>query len=251
MEFDADPNEMDRMKGWDEPEFLAEKMIAEQMRFVSGYGGNELSTKKLCEEARQPKQVALSLAGEPMIYPHMSGLIDEFTKRNMTTFLVTNGTLPKRIEELETLPTQLYLSMISPNEKMYTKTARPKSKENWGKYLESLDILSSARKKTRTVLRMTLVRWLNALNAKGYAEQIIRANPDYVEVKSFVYVGGARGDDRGLDLSDMLTLDEVKKFADEIGKECGYRRSEEHAPSRVVLLSRDKKTEGERLLCKK
>jgi len=82
---------------------------------VSGYGGNELSTKKLCEEARQPKQVALSLAGEPMIYPHMSGLIDEFTKRNMTTFLVTNGTLPKRIEELETLPTQLYLSMISPN----------------------------------------------------------------------------------------------------------------------------------------
>ena len=71
-------------------------------------------------------------------------------------------------------------------------------------------------------------------NPEEYAKLIQKANPDYVEVKAYMCVGSSR--DR-LTLENMPTFDEIKKFAKEIGDECGREIVNESEISRVVLLS--------------
>ncbi len=48
-------------------------------------------------EAANPKHVAISYDGEPTMYTRLGELIREFRKRNISTFVVTNGTFPERI----------------------------------------------------------------------------------------------------------------------------------------------------------
>ena len=63
--------------------------------------------------------------------------------------------------------------------------------------------------------------------------------PMYVEVKGFSFVGGARSPSRNLHYEDMPSHKEVKEFAELIAKHTGYKVSNEHEKSRIVLLSRD------------
>jgi len=236
---------------WDEPAMIAEGLIAEQRRIASGFKGNPKADKKMALEAMQPTQVALSLIGEPTLYPKMSALLAEFHKRNMTTFLVTNGTLPHAMRALTILPTQLYLSMISPDEASYGRIggiSEMQAKLLWRAYLDSLQFLCSVSDKTRTVLRMTLARGLNDHNLDGYASLILLGKPHYVEVKSMVFVGGARNEARGLKLSDMLKMEEIEKIAKTLAEKTGYIRVDSHAPSRVVLLARDEQAAKSRFL---
>ena len=222
---------------WAEPAEIAGEMLKEQARIVSGYGGNEKVEKKMWEEAQKPKHVALSLSGEPTIYPHLSELISSFHKKGMSTFLVTNGTFPKALESLSALPTQLYISMVSPTEELYPKICRPWIKDGWKRYEESLEYLKGA--KTRTVLRMTLAKGLNFFDPEGYAKQVEAAMPNYIEVKSFMFVGGSREPGRNLSLESMPSHLEISKFAEELASLTGYLPSGEHTESRIVLLCRD------------
>ncbi len=231
---------------WDEPFSIVEGMLREQDRITSGYGGNGKVEKEMWLESKQPSQVALSLAGEPTLYPYLSDLLKEFSKQEMTTFLVTNGTYPKALENLKTLPTQLYISMVSPDKENYNRVCRPWIKDGWSRIEQSLEFMQSA--KTRTVLRMTLARDLNFNNAKGYAKQIEKASPDYVEVKSFMFVGGSREPGRNLSLDSMIKHDEIAEFSKKLAELTGYMVSEEHLPSRVVLLCRDENSLKKRKL---
>jgi tRNA wybutosine-synthesizing protein 1 len=231
---------------WAEPKEMAAEMLNEQGRIASGYKGNEKVEKGMWQEAAAPKHVALSLAGEPTIYPSLSGLFEEFHKREMSTFLVTNGTFPKALESLSELPTQLYLSMVSPEKGLYEKICRPWISEGWEKYSESLEFLKNAR--TRTVLRMTLAKGLNFCNPQGYAGQIEKALPNYVEVKSFMFVGGSREPGRGLSLESMPAHSEIRDFSKKLAELTGYIVSEEHQPSRIVLLCRDGESLKKRML---
>ncbi|MEM4633589.1 MAG: 4-demethylwyosine synthase TYW1 [Candidatus Anstonellaceae archaeon] len=233
---------------WDEPEKIADWLISAQKQIVSGYGGNPKVQKKLYEEACSPRHVALSLTGEPAMYPKMGRLLKEFHSRGMTTFLVTNGTFPERMESWEEMPTQLYVSMVAPNEKIYQQSIRPKEKGLWKKYLKGLEVLRKLGAKTRTVLRMTLCRGVNDCDLEGYASQIKTAMPHYVEVKSMVFVGGARKPERGLSLGSMLSIKEIEEIAEKLAKMTGYIVSEKHVPSRVVLLCKDKEAERNRLI---
>lgn len=225
---------------WNEPKEIVEGMLREQKRIVSGYGGNEKVDKRMWEESFEPKQVALSLAGEPTMYPYLSELIGEFTQRRMTTFLVTNGTCPDRLENLSSLPTQLYISMVAPNEESYRDVCRPWVKDGWARIARSMEFMRDA--KTRTVLRMTLAKGLNMKGPEDYAKQIEFALPSYVEVKSFMFVGGSREPGRNLSLDSMPKHEEIKSFAEELARLTGYIVSEEHRPSRVVLLCRDEES---------
>jgi len=167
----------------------------------------------------------------------------------MFVFLVTNGSLPDRLEKLNNLPTQLYISMDAPDEQTFISVCRPHVKENaWDNFMRTLGFLNQIKHKTRTVLRMTLVRGHNTHNLEGYAVQIKRAEPHYVEVKSFVYVGGARDPERGLKLSDMLSMEEIRTIAHKLAKLTGYIITDEHVPSRVVLLCRDEQTKQQRFI---
>jgi tRNA wybutosine-synthesizing protein 1 len=241
-------NELNAVSKWDDPVLIVENMINEQRKIISGYKGG-LEDKLLLkrwEEANSPKHVALSLTGEPMFYPKMGALLSEFHKRGISTFLVHNGTLPEALERLNPLPTQLYVSLQAPNAEIYEKTVRAKIPNAWQRFNDALAVMR--RLNTRTVLRMTLVKGLNMCDPEGYSNLIKIAMPNYVEVKGFSFVGGAREDTRGLNLSSMPDHQEIKAFASELSRLTGYIITAEHSPSRVVLLSRDEESKKKRII---
>jgi len=233
---------------WNDAKFVADGLVAGQKTLVAGFGGNPEVKKALYVEALSPKHVALSLTGEPTMYPKMDQLLAEFHARGMTTFVVTNGTLPEAVAKWKTLPTQFYVSMVAPNEEIYRKFIRPSAPGLWKKYLRTLGMMPDIGKKTRTVLRMTIARGVNDCDLDGYAKQIKVAQPHYVEVKSMVFVGGARSPERGLTLESMLKMDEVEGIAHKLAEATGYRFTDTHVPSRVALLCRDEGTERNRMI---
>ncbi|MCL4389398.1 4-demethylwyosine synthase TYW1 [Candidatus Marsarchaeota archaeon] len=241
-------NELNAVDKWDNHEFIVENMIKEQRRIVSGYksiADNDIKMRRWVE-ANMPKHVALSLTGEPLFYPKMSALLAEFHKRGISTFLVHNGTLPEALEKLNPLPTQLYVSLQAPDETTYEKVVRSKIPNSWNRFLLALQTMKGL--KTRTVLRMTLVKGLNMCNLEGYASLIKLAMPNYVEVKGFSFVGGAREEQRGLQMSSMPYHEEIKEFAKGLALLTGYIVTAEHSPSRVVLLCRDEESKRKRII---
>ncbi len=244
-EFDTKWNELNKTS-WDEPRYIAENMIKEQQRIVSGFksiADTDLKMRRW-KEANSPMHVALSLTGEPTFYPYLSELLKEFHKRKMSTFVVSNGTLPEAIERLELMPTQFYISLQAPDSKTYMNVVRPKIGDAWKRFLKSLEFMSTL--KTRTALRMTLVKGLNMGNMDGYVKLIGMAKPNYVEVKGFSFVGGAREKERGLSLFDMPNNEEIAEFAHRLAESTGYIETDEHKLSRIVLLSRDKNSKDSR-----
>jgi len=240
-------NELNAVE-WDDPDYIIDGMIKEQRRIVSGYKAvaDTEEKRKRWIEANNPKHATLSLTGEPLFYPKMSDIIGKFHERGMSTFVVHNGTLPEAIKKLKNLPTQFYISLQAPDEETYLKTTLPKIPGAWNKFNESLVLMRSM--KTRTVLRMTLVKGLNMTNPEGYAKLIKIAMPNYVEVKGFSFVGGSRDEQRGLALGNMPTHEEIKDFAVKIAEFSNYIYTDEHRTSRIVLLSRDAESVSKRFI---
>ena len=138
-------------------------------------------------EAMHPNHAAISLDGEPLLYPIMSGLVEEFRNRGMTTFIVTNSTLPENIEKLDSLPSQMYFTLPASDENTYKKVCRPMIKNGWIKINESLGLIESLN--CRTLIRLTAVKDLNiSLNEKlikDYITIIEKAKPNFFEIKGF------------------------------------------------------------------
>ena len=144
------------LKKCDDPSFILEKSIEAQRKLITGFKGDSRCDQKKWQEANHPNMVACSLSGEPTLYPRLGEFFEECHKRNMTTFLVTNGTNPDALEKLDPLPRQLYLSIVAPNEKIYKKICSPLTSNSWEKINETLQLLPSLN--TRTVIRHTLVK---------------------------------------------------------------------------------------------
>lgn len=171
-----------------------------------------------------------------MLYPYMGGLIDDILGRDMTAFLVTNGTLPDQLQALldnNQEPTQLYITLAAATKEMLHKTALPMFDDSWERLQRSLSLLKEFK---RSVIRLTMVRHLNFSHPEKYAALIDQAQPDFVEVKSFVNVGGAR---ERLDYTEMLLFPEMQAFAREIERHSNYQIVDEKPDSRVVLLAHD------------
>ncbi len=219
---------------YDEPGEIIDGALRAQRNLLTGYGGVlEKVDEKKYEESQEPNMAAVSLAGEPTVYPAIGALLAEFKKRRFTTFLVTNGTLPERLTNLETMPTQLYLSMDAPDEGTYRKVCNPLKKENWNKIQETIQLFPSLE--TRKAVRITAVKGLNMFSPDKYAKMIDTAEPDYVEVKAYMYVGGSR---MRLTLENMPSFPDVWEFAEGISKNTGYPIKDHKRDSRVILLSR-------------
>ncbi len=216
---------------FDEPEDIMKNSIEAQRELVSGFRGDDRCSDKMWKEARDPNQVAISLAGEPTMYPYLGELIHEYQRRNMTVFLVTNGTFPKALEEIDHLPDQLYVTIAAPNEEIYRKLCVPEKKDSWSAITETLELLPSL--KTRTTLRHTLVQNWNIGWESEYAEMVKIAEPDFVEAKGYVFVGDSR---RRMNLENMPSHDTVKEFAKKEGELLGLKILAEKRDSRVVLL---------------
>ena len=219
------------VRDWAEPKDMLDNLIARQRKLISGFKGDERCDPKMFEEAMEPNQVACSLAGEPTEYPYLSEFFRECHSRGMTTFLVTNGTNPDRIEALETLPRMLYVTVAAPNEEIYRKACRPKIRDGWERIMKTLDLLPSLD--TRTCIRHTLVQNYNLCDPEGYAKLDKRAEPDLIEPKGYVFVGGSR---QRLTINEMPDFSTIKDFAVRLGELTGKTLLKEKADSRVCLL---------------
>ncbi|MHA1743757.1 MAG: 4-demethylwyosine synthase TYW1, partial [Candidatus Heimdallarchaeota archaeon] len=146
----------------DDPSEIIDGCIEQRRLLLTGFKGFPKVDKEKWEEAIKPTNAAISLAGEPTLYPRISDLIEEFHKRKMTTFLVTNGTRPDRLGGLSTEPTQLYISLCAPDKNTYLKINNPLIPDGWERLNESLELMRSLS--CRTVIRMTLVKGMNMKN---------------------------------------------------------------------------------------
>ncbi len=213
------------------PKEIVEESIKMQRILLSGYGAlrQQIGEKKL-NEARNPKHVAISLSGEPTLYPKLSELIEEFHAQNFTTFLVSNGLKPKVLEKLIP-PTQLYVSLEAFNESLHKRINAPKIKSSWKLLNQTLKLLPSLN--TRRVIRLTLIEGLNDSHEEEFAKLILKAKPDFVEVKGYMFLGFSR---KRMQESNMPSHKRVKEFSENLNKFLGYKLVDESPISRVVLL---------------
>ncbi|HJN62564.1 MAG TPA: radical SAM protein, partial [Candidatus Parcubacteria bacterium] len=175
---------------------------------------------------------AISLSGEPTLYPKLPELIKEIHSRGMTSFLVTNGTNPDMLKKLlKHQPTQLYITLPAPDEETYKNVCKPLIKGGWNKIKESLDLLSKFN--CRKAIRMTLVKDINMNNPEGYAKLLKDAKPDFIELKAYMWVGYSI---ERLSIENMPRHPEIKEFAEKITKLTNLKIIDEKTNSRVVLL---------------
>jgi len=173
-----------------------------------------------------------------VLYPRLGEFFEECHKRDITTFLVTNGTNPDALEKMETLPKQLYVSIVAPNKELYKKICSPLISNGWDRINRTLELLPSLD--TRTVIRHTLVKGWN-MDKKFIAEYsnlIQKAKPMFIEPKGYVFVGYSR---KRMNISNMPSHENVKDFGCKLADITGYELIMEKSDSRVVLLSKNKK----------
>lgn len=216
---------------YDDPKTIIDEAIEAQNNLLCGFFGNDKANKEKLEESKTPTNAAISLAGEPMLYPEIDELIAEFNRRNFTTFVVSNGQCVDKLKNLENEPYQLYLSLDAPTKKIYNEVCQPQISEGWDNLNQSLDTVASFN--SRTCIRTTCVKGRNMINPEKYGELIKKSNPDFVEIKAYMCVGSSR---YRLTPDNMPTFDEVKSFAQKIGENCGKKIVNESEVSRVVLL---------------
>jgi len=223
----------------DEPDKIAENLSGGQWALINGYGGHPNVDKEKFSQAKEIKHVAISLNGETMAYPKIGELVSKINSDGKSTFLVTNGTFPHKLKDMaekNQLPTQLYVSVEAPNKEMYVKIDRPIYEDTWFKLMEFLDIMKEIKDKTRTTMRITLVKGINMVEPEGFAKLVEKAEPKFLEIKGYSFVGASK---QRLESKNSPSYDEVKLFAEEIGKHCGYKYIDGSEPSRVVLFMKE------------
>jgi tRNA wybutosine-synthesizing protein 1 len=228
----------------DEPDAIIHQLLKEREKLIIGFYGNSKSNKQKLDESLYPAHYAISLSGEPTMYPKLPDLIKylKSLKNTKSVFLVTNGQEPDMIKRLineDALPTQIYLSTNASNKKMFYQINRPKYRDAWDRWLTTLRILSEID--TRTVLRITLIRnYNNDLNIiPEFADVIIQGNPNFIEIKSYMHIGMSIN---RLEQNNMLEIEEVREFTNTLQKSLPwYNIMDESEISRIVVLQNNKR----------
>jgi len=205
--------------------------------------------RRVFASAHEPSHAAISLAGEPTLYPHIGGLVGEFRRRGFTTFIVSNGTMPAVLERMDPLPTQLYITLPPPDENAYARIHRPAISGGYQAIMKTLQLLPSLT--CRTCLRITHVKGINDDasndNVEGLVKLIKMANPNFLEVKGFAVEAramlmkkrlglGGEGTSIGESAGYAPTMDDVSDFARRLSDAGGFPIAEVSRPSRDVLL---------------
>ncbi|MEM0465259.1 MAG: 4-demethylwyosine synthase TYW1 [Candidatus Pacearchaeota archaeon] len=237
-------NKMNPKKINEPKEIITESILA-QRKLISGFKGNIKTNKKKFLEAQEPMNFAISLVGEPTLYPKIGDFIVELRKLKKTTFLVTNGIQPnllKRLNNKKQLPTQLYISLNCSNKKDFDKWHKSSVKDAWKKFNQTLKIFPKL--KTRRVIRLTLAKGLNdnEKKIKDFAKLIKISKPDFIEIKSYMAIGFSRKR-KEMGYEKMLSHYEIKSYSKRLLNKLksGYKILDEHKPSRVVLIGKNKK----------
>ncbi|KNH09682.1 hypothetical protein XU18_0367 [Perkinsela sp. CCAP 1560/4] len=219
----------------DPPEFVINGALDGHRRMLKVLRGVPGVTEERLREAMQVRHCALSLVGEPIIYPEINKLIQLMHQNEISTFLVTNAQFPDRIRDLPPA-TQLYVSVDAGDKASLQAIDRPIFEDFWDRYLECIRLL--ALKKQRTVFRLTLVKNYNVEQIDGYISLVRLGKPEFIEVKGVTYCGD-NGED-GISMRNVPYHHEVIDFCKLLLERIGdtYDIACEHEHSCCVLLAR-------------
>jgi tRNA wybutosine-synthesizing protein 1 len=198
-----------------EPKEIMSKLMEERKKLIMGHYGDSRSDKKRLDESLKPNHYAISLSGEPTMYPK----------------------LPELIKYLKSLKETL--STNASDYDSFLRINQPRYDDSWQRWNKTLDMLKHLD--TRTVLRITLIRDYN--NQKEmiptFAKILEQSSPHFVEIKSYMHIG--RSTNR-LDHENMLEMEEIKKFSEDIAKQSKiFSVMDESYVSRIVVLQNNKR----------
>ena len=217
------------------PEEIVKGIPALQRKGLSG--DKPFSDAAFWDEATtNPAQFAISLSGEPTLYPHLAELIELLKEGGRSVFVVSNGTVPEMVEKIR--PTQLYLSLDAVDAESYKEICNPigDAEYMWQNVMRSFSLLKKKEEEgVRTAVRITLVAGLSESWLLGFAKIIDTSQPMYVEIKGYMYLGYSR---MRLSETSVPGMDSIRKFASDIADAVGYEIMDENVPSRVVCLRR-------------
>ncbi len=227
-----------------EPMEIITKLMEERRNLIMGHYGDSRSDKKRLDESLKPSHYAISLSGEPTMYPKLPELIKYLNslKETKSIFLVTNGQEPKMIQKLQdenALPTQLYLSTNAADYESFLRINKPRYDDSWQRWNTTLQMLKHLD--TRTVLRITLIRDYNSQKEMipAFAKMIKQSSPHFIEIKSYMHIG--RSTNR-LDYEHMLEMEEIRKFSEELAKQSQlFSVMDESHVSRIVVLQNNER----------
>lgn len=235
-------------KNWrwevDPPEYILENALKghyskiKQMRGVPGVVMERFA------KAFQVRHCALSLVGEPIMYPYINKFVELLHEKGISSFLVCNAQHPDALDNMGKV-TQLYVSIDASTKQELKRVDRPLYKDFWERMLTCLDILRTKQAHQRTVFRLTLVKGFNMADLSSYADLVQRGQPCFIEVKGATFAGSSDGNGNPLTMQNIPFYEEctnfVKQFAAELQRRgLGYDVAAEHAHSNCILIASTK-----------
>ena len=169
----------------DDPHMIVKQAVEMHVSMIKEAKGIPGVQMDRWEQAHTVKHCALSLVGEPIMYPRIDEFLADLHERNISTYLVTNGQHPQAIDTLRPI-TQLYVSVDASTPETLEEIDRPLFKDAWERLRTSLKCLKN--KGQRTVARLTVVKGWNSDEIAGYAKLIALGHCSLIEVRVFKYV---------------------------------------------------------------
>ncbi|MFT4313210.1 MAG: 4-demethylwyosine synthase TYW1 [Candidatus Woesearchaeota archaeon] len=221
--------------GVDNPVMILEDALKAHHKRLCGFKDSKKANQALYEKSLTVRHVALSLTGEPIMYPRINELLTQCHAEGISTFLVTNAQYPESIRDLAPV-TQLYISLDAPTKELLKTVDVPLFPDYWERLHKSLEYMKE--KTHRTTIRLTMIKGLNDVDEEKYAQLIKKANPDFLEIKGYMHVGESR---ERLSKEHMPTHEEVREWGQKIVSHLPeFKLMSEHVPSSVVLAAQKK-----------
>ena len=217
-------------------EFIFSGAVENHRKMINEFKGVPGVIPDKLEEGMTVKHCALSLVGEPIMYPQINKFVRLLHSQQISSFLVTNAQFPQAIRDMDPC-TQLYVSVDASTKESLKKIDRPLFKDFWERFIESLKELK--KKGQRTVYRLTLVKGWNAEEMDNYAGLVRLGLPDFIEVKGVTFCGSSKASTLTMDNVPWHT--EVVRFVSElVGRLEDYEICCEHEHSNCVLVANKK-----------
>ncbi|KAK7087279.1 S-adenosyl-L-methionine-dependent tRNA 4-demethylwyosine synthase TYW1-like [Littorina saxatilis] len=220
----------------DDPKTVLDGAIQNHLSLIKQFRGVPGVKPERLAEGMEPQHCALSLVGEPIMYPEINAFVSLLHDKGISSFLVTNAQFPEAIRNLVPV-TQLYVSVDAATKDSLKKIDRPLFRDFWERFVDSLKALSD--KGQRTVYRLTLVKAWNVEELDNYAQLVSLGQPDFIEIKGVTYCGESKAST--LTMANVPWHEEVVGFVQQLADRLpDYELASEHEHSNCLLLAHKK-----------
>lgn len=223
----------------DDPQSVVDGMIQSHKALVHNAKGMPGVLPESALEAMEPRHCALSLVGEPIIYPRINEFLHKLHSKKISTFLVNNGQFPDQINAVGPI-TQLYLSVDGPTKETMKALDRPIFPDFWERFNTS--VVNMSKKRYRTVFRLTMIENINMSDQDvDHYKRIFECGmPHFIELKMLTPAFSGRK--THLRISNVPKWERIVEYGNKLcasilnGDE--YRIASAHKQSGCLLLAR-------------